>query len=93
MNGKGYNLEVKTKAGIFDDHNILVGAVHRWDAYKFPVHYVVAIDRNTGEARVADADPMIRDAEWLRVKSQELSCGIPRYLFTPLDAWVDFIKS
>lgn len=91
--GKGYNIEVKTKAGIFDYHNILVGGIAtRWDRYKFPVHFIVAIDRTTGEARVTEADRLTRETSWLRIKSQELSYGVPRHLFKPLDSWLDFIK-
>ena len=92
-NGKGYNLEVKTKANIFDKHSILVGGIAtRWDRYKFPVHFIVAIDRNTGEAKVTEADKLTRETSWLRVKSQELSYGVPRHLFKPLNSWLDFIK-
>ncbi len=92
-NGKGYNLEVKTKANVFKDHNILVGGIDtRWAKYKFPVHFIVAIDRTTGESRVARADRLTRETSWLRVKSQELSYAVPRHLFKPLDSWLDFIK-
>lgn len=92
-NGKGYNLEVKSGANIFQKNNILVGGIAtRWERYKFPVHFVVAIDRNTGEARITEADRLTRETSWLRVKSQELSYGIPRHLFRPLDSWLDFIK-
>ncbi|MBN3872297.1 hypothetical protein [Nostoc sp. JL33] len=92
-NGKGYNIEVKSKSGIFENHNILVGGISsRWERYRFPVHFVVAIDRNTGEARVTEADRLTRETSWLRVKSQELSYAVPRHLFKPLDSWLDFIK-
>lgn len=92
-NGKGYNLEVKSGTNKFKDHNILVGGIDtRWAKYKFPVHFIVAIDRNTGEARVTEADKLTRDTSWLRVKSQELSYGVPRHLFKPLDSWLDFLK-
>ncbi|MBD2595727.1 hypothetical protein H6G74_15525 [Nostoc spongiaeforme FACHB-130] len=92
-NGKGYNLEVKTKANIFQQHNILVGGIAtRWESYKFPVHFIVAIDRNTGEARVTEADRLTRETSWLRVQAQELSYAVPRHLFKPLDSWLDFIK-
>ncbi len=93
-NGKGYNLEVKTKAGIFNNPNILVGGIaSRWDKYRFPVHYIVAIDRTTGEARVTEADRLTRETSWLTIKSQELSYGVPRHLFRPLDSWLDFIRA
>ncbi|BAY35281.1 hypothetical protein NIES2107_71930 (plasmid) [Nostoc carneum NIES-2107] len=92
-NGKGYNLEVKSGANKFKDNNILVGGIAtRWDKYKFPVHFLVAIDRNTGEARVTEADRLTRETSWLRVKSQELSYAVPRHLFKPIDSWLDFIK-
>ncbi|MHC0066614.1 hypothetical protein ACWATR_27455 [Nostoc sp. UIC 10890] len=92
-NGKGYNLEVKSKSGIFENHNILVGGITtRWARYKFPVHFIVAIDRTTGEARVTEADRLTRETSWLRVKSQELSYAVPRHLFKPLDSWLDFIR-
>ncbi|MEH1868700.1 MAG: hypothetical protein V7K69_27400 [Nostoc sp.] len=92
--GKGYNIEVKSKLGIFENHNILVGGIaSRWERYRFPVHFVVAIDRNTGEARVTEADRLTRETSWLRIKSQELSYGVPRHLFRPLDTWLDFLKS
>ncbi|MEH1806985.1 hypothetical protein [Nostoc sp.] len=92
--GAGYNLEVKSKSGIFENHNILVGGIaSRWERYRFPVHFVVAIDRNTGEARVTEADRLTRETSWLRIKSQELSYGVPRHFFRPLDTWLDFLKS
>ncbi|MBD2610432.1 hypothetical protein H6G94_03940 [Nostoc punctiforme FACHB-252] len=92
-NGKGYNLEVKTKADIFKDYSLLVGGIaSRWERYRFPVHFVVAIDRNTGEARITEADRLTRETSWLRVKSKELSYGVPRHLFKPLNSWIDFIK-
>ncbi len=92
--GKGYNLEVKSKSGIFENHNILVGGIAtRWERYRFPVHFVIAIDRNTGEARVTEADRLTRETSWLRVKSQELSYAVPRHLFRSLDTWLDFLKS
>jgi len=91
--GAGYNLEVKSKSGIFENHNILVGGITtRWARYKFPVHLVVAIDRNTGEARITEADRLTRETSWLRVKSKELSYGVPRHLFRPLDTWLDFLR-
>ncbi|BDI14915.1 hypothetical protein ANSO36C_07170 [Nostoc cf. commune SO-36] len=93
-NGKGYNLEVKSKSGIFENHNILVGGIaSRWERYRFPVHFIVAIDRTTGEARVTEADRLTRETSWLRIKSQELSYGVPRQLFKPLDSWLDFIRA
>jgi hypothetical protein len=92
--GKGYNIEVKSKSGIFGNHNILVGGIAtRWERYRFPVHFVIAIDRATGEARVTEADRLTRETTWLRIKSQELSYGVPRHLFKPLDSWLDFIKN
>lgn len=92
--GKGYNIEVKSKSGIFENHNILVGGIaSRWECYKFPVHFVVAIDRNTGEARITEADRLTRETSWLRVKSKELSYGVPRQLFRPPDTWLDFLKA
>ncbi|MEH2090728.1 hypothetical protein [Nostoc sp.] len=92
-NGKGWNCEVKSKSGIFKDHNILVGGIAtRWERYKFPVHFVIAIDRATGEARVTEADRLTRETSWLRIKAEELSYGVPRHLFKPLDSWLDFIK-
>jgi len=92
-NGKGYNLEVKTKADIFRQNNILVGGIAtRWNNYKFPVHFIVAIDRTTGEARVTEADRLTRETSWLRIQRQELSYAVPRHLFKPLDSWLDFIK-
>lgn len=93
-NGKGHNIEVKTKADMFKDYNILVGGIAtRWERYRFPVHFVVAIDRNTGEARVTEADRLTRETSWLRIKSKELSYGVPRHLFRPLEVWLDFLKS
>ncbi|MBD2606500.1 hypothetical protein H6G81_18685 [Scytonema hofmannii FACHB-248] len=92
-NGKGCNIEVKSKSGIFNYPNILVGGIAtRWERYKFPVHFVIAIDRTTGETRATEADRLTRETSWLRIKSQELSYGVPRYLFKPLDTWLDFIK-
>ncbi|WP_138500641.1 hypothetical protein [Nostoc sp. PA-18-2419] len=93
-NGRGYNLEVKSKSAIFKDNNILVGGIaSRWEKYRFKVDFVVAIDRETGEARVAAADKIARETSWLRIKAQELSYGVPRHLFKPLDSWIDFIKA
>jgi len=92
-NGQGYNIEVKSGADKFKYPNILVGGIDtRWAKYRFPVHFVVAIDRTTGEARVTGADRLTRETSWLRVKSQELSYSVPRQLFKPLDSWLDFIK-
>ncbi|MEH2009769.1 hypothetical protein [Nostoc sp.] len=92
--GQGYNIEVKTSKDIFSKPVILVGGINtRWERYKFPVHFVVAIDRTTGEARVTEADRLTRETSWLRVKSQELSYGVPRQLFKPLDSWLDFLKN
>ncbi|WP_373530401.1 hypothetical protein [Nostoc sp.] len=92
--GKGYNIEVKTKSGIFGNHNILVGGIAtRWERYKFPVHFIVAIDRTTGEARITEADRLTRETSWLRVKAQELSYAVPRHLFRPLNTWLDFLKA
>ena len=92
-NGRGYNIEVKSSKDIFNKPVILVGGIDtRWGEYRFPVHFVVAIDRNTGEARVTDADRLTRETSWHRVKSQELSYGVPRQLFKPLYSWLDFLK-
>lgn len=92
-NGNGYNIEVKSGADKFKYPNILVGGIEtRWERYVFPVHFVVAIDRTTGEARVTEADRLTRETSWLRIKSQELSYAVPRHLFKPLDSWLDFIK-
>ncbi|AVH65595.1 hypothetical protein [Nostoc sp. 'Peltigera membranacea cyanobiont' N6] len=92
--GKGYNIEVKSKSGIFGNHNILVGGIAtRWERYRFPVHFVVAIDRATGEVRVTEADRLTRETSWLRIKAEELSYGVPRHLFKPLGSWLDFIKN
>ncbi|MEH2451506.1 hypothetical protein [Nostoc sp.] len=91
--GKGYNIEVKSSKDIFSKPVILVGGIEtRWAKYRFPVHFVVAIDRTTGEARVTEADRLTRETSWHRVKSQELSYGVPRQLFKPLDSWLDFLK-
>lgn len=92
-NGKGYNIEVKSSKDIFSKPVILVGGIDtRWAKYRFPVHFVVAIDRTTGEARVTEADSLTRETHWHRVKAVEMSYGVPRSLFRSLDSWLDFIK-
>jgi hypothetical protein len=92
-NGRGYNLEVKTKSGIFNNPTVLVGGIQtRWERYRFPVHYLVAIDRTTGETRVTSASKSNRASKWLQVASQELSYGVPVNLFGTLDQWLDHIR-
>jgi hypothetical protein len=82
-------MEVKARNSPWSYPNVFVGCVEKWDRKKHVGHLTV-IDQVTGDTRVT---PVLMH-RWQRVRGSngELSYAVPRYDFSPFDAFIDWFK-
>lgn len=93
VTGKRLNIEVKSRNSPFQYSTVDVGKCSTWDVKKYPVHYLVVIDQNTGDTRVCQADSLTRKCEWKRRKSNDICYTVPLEQLGHIDALIDFWKA